>query len=410
MMIGQLGEVAVAGVGFAGRYVSLALTVINAAATGAGIFAAQYEGQHDHQALCRSVSRIFWIAMAFALIFIIPALICLQALMAFYTEQQAVQQQAVVYLLIYIGSLVFSVITSLCAVLFRTCEYPQIPLWISAGGILANTGLNALLIFGFGWKAAGAAWASLISTAGMALASGILLRKKLSWFHLQKPEVHSSIRLWNVLGPLLATEFFWGLGETIYAAVYGRTGLAGSAAMTMTVPLQSMVIGMLSGFSQAAGILVGGQLGAGHRDQAYEDAKKLIRYSLFGSIGLAILLILLAPVYVGFFAVSSEVKTLCIQLLIAFALFSIVKVLNMVAAGGILRSGGNTKLVLGIDLLGTWGFGVPLALLGLWMGGSIVQIYAMLSMEEVIRLVLTLILFKRKKWMRTIQAEPEPAI
>lgn len=52
------------------------------------------------------------------------------------------------------------------------------------------------------------------------------------------------------------------------------------------------------------------------------------------------------------------------QILSVYAMAAPFKVLNMILGGGILRSGGRTAYVMGIDMLGTWAFGVPLGLLG----------------------------------------------
>ena len=63
------------------------------------------------------------------------------------------------------------------------------------------------------------------------------------------------------------------------------------------------------------------------------------------------------------YQVDGAVKTLTRQILLAYALVAPLKVLNMILGGGILRSGGRTKYVMGIDLFGTWCLGVPLGLL-----------------------------------------------
>lgn len=47
-------------------------------------------------------------------------------------------------------------------------------------------------------------------------------------------------------------------------------------------------------------------------------------------------------------------------LLVVFALYAPIKVENMILGGGILRSGGRTKIILVIDCLGTWCVGIPL--------------------------------------------------
>ncbi len=72
----------------------------------------------------------------------------------------------------------------------------------------------------------------------------------------------------------------------------------------------------------------------------------------------------------------------------------------MILGGGILRSGGRTKIILVIDCLGTWCVGVPLCLLAAYgLRWGIVGVYALLNAEEAFRLVLSLVMFRRRSWM-----------
>lgn len=80
-----------------------------------------------------------------------------------------------------------------------------------------------------------------------------------------------------------------------------------------------------------------------------------------------------------------------------------VKVQNMILGGGIIRSGGRTKYIMIIDILGTWLIGVPLALLtGLVWKLPIVWVYFILSQEELVRFIITIFMFRSRKWMNTI--------
>ena len=55
----------------------------------------------------------------------------------------------------------------------------------------------------------------------------------------------------------------------------------------------------------------------------------------------------------------------------------------MIIGNGILRSGGKTKFTLFLDVLGTYGIGLPLGLLGaLVFKFEITKVYALLSVEE----------------------------
>lgn len=88
---------------------------------------------------------------------------------------------------------------------------------------------------------------------------------------------------------------------------------------------------------------------------------------LAGSVVVASLLILLAGVYTGLYRVDNSVKELGKILLIVFALYAPVKVENMILSGGIIRSGGNTKIIMVIDIVGTWCIGIPLCLLAAYV-------------------------------------------
>ena len=85
------------------------------------------------------------------------------------------------------------------------------------------------------------------------------------------------------------------------------------------------------------------------------------------------------------------------------ALIAPVKVLNMILGSGILRSGGKTQYVMYIDIIGTWLFGVPLGLLAAFvLRLPIAGVYLMLSLEECVRLAISLVLFRRKIWMNQL--------
>ena len=78
---------------------------------------------------------------------------------------------------------------------------------------------------------------------------------------------------------------------------------------------------------------------------------------------------------------------------------------NMIVGGGILRSGGKTKYVMYIDLIGTWIFGVPLGLLSAFVWNfSIPYVYFILSLEECVRFAITLVIFKSRKWRNVLDA------
>ena len=126
----------------------------------------------------------------------------------------------------------------------------------------------------------------------------------------------------------------------------------------------------------------------------------LIFSVVIGAVTVSALLILLAGVYTGLYRVDDCVKALGKTLLIVFALYAPVKVENMILGGGIIRSGGNTKIIMIIDIVGTWCIGIPLCLLAAYVfKWGIVGVYTLLTTEELFRLAVSLIVFKRRKWI-----------
>ncbi|MDE6203316.1 MAG: MATE family efflux transporter, partial [Lachnospiraceae bacterium] len=327
-------------------------------------------------------------------------------------------QIAAGYLWIVAFSYIPMAAEALLATLLRCMEAASLPLFASVFGAMVNTGLNYVLIFGkFGFPRMGvngAAWATVASRiAGCALCIvlfsfyyGRYYRKKeikleVS-FHMGKGK---RVQYMGILLPILLCELFWSLGENVYTAIYGNMGTQACAAMTLTVPVQALMIGALSGIAQATGILIGKFLGGGEYEKAYQNSKKLMGYGLAGSVLLSIMLVAAGRFYVQIYQVEDTVKILGNHILIAFALISPVKVQNMILGGGVLRSGGKTKYVMVIDFVGTWLFGVPLGFLAAFVWKlEIPYVYFILSLEECVRLFISIMVFRRRTWMKNIGA------
>jgi len=54
----------------------------------------------------------------------------------------------------------------------------------------------------------------------------------------------------KILLPIIVCEFFWSFGENIYIVIYGNIGMGQYATMTITLPLQVLLICALNGISQ----------------------------------------------------------------------------------------------------------------------------------------------------------------
>ena len=414
IMIGQLGSVSVAGVGLAGKFASIYSVIVSAVGVVAGIMISQYLGQKNQREVRRSFLVNLLIAVGLAGVF---TLLCggfPAQIMGLYTTDAPMRQSASVYLQIITATYLPLAGATLLSTLLRCMDKAQLPLYASIASAVLNTGLNYLLIFGRlglpAMGASGAAIATVISTwvnfllmLAMLGRHGALL--KTAGNSGEKMRKFNLMQYFSMLMPILVCEFLWSLGENIYAAIYGHMGTDASAAMTLINPVQSLVIGALCGLSQAASVIIGKELGSREYNQAYRDSWRLIRYGLFGAVILSALVVVASPLYVQIYQVDDAVKLLTRQILLAYALIAPFKVLNMIAGGGILRSGGKTNYVMWIDMIGTWVFGVPLGLLSAFVWKlSIPCVYFILSLEECVRFGITVLALRSKRWMQSLGA------
>lgn len=414
IMIGQLGTVSVAGVGLAGKFASIYSVVISAIGAVAGIMIAQYLGQKNKYQVRRSFYTNLILGAVIAGLFMFFCVLFPDRIMGLYTKDTATREEAGKYLAIVAGTFMPLAGATLLSTLFRCIEKARLPLYATIASALLNTGLNYVLIFGkLGFSpmgARGAAVATLISQCANLVLMLLMFPKKNSV--LKKPEQEETEKAalnWkqylSMLIPILACEVLWSLGENVYAGIYGHMGTKATAAMTLINPIQGLVIGALCGLSQAAGVIVGKKLGTGDYSDAYKASKKLIFYGAAGSVFLSVIVVLTAGFYVQIYQVEEVVKQLTVRILYAYALVAPFKVLNMILGGGIIRSGGRTKYVMYIDIIGTWIFGVPLGFLAAFvLKLPIPYVYFILSLEECIRFAISVGVFRKKKWMQQLEA------
>lgn len=412
VMAGQLGSVGIAAIGLAGKFAFIFSVLVAAIASAAGIIIAQAIGKKDEDGLGKGFYTNLLLALMLAAAFTFLSVLFPGSIMGIYIKDADTIAVASGYLRVYAISFFPMALTSLFSAYLRCVKLARVPLYASICAALINTALNYLLIFGkCGFPALGVQGAAWASAAAQLVGCGIIIIiffKNSRKGSLRLPFAlcvdAQGIRQYAViLIPILASEVFWSLGENVYAFIYGHMGTKACAAMTLINPIQSLTIGALSGISQASGIMIGRSLGAGETKKAYDSGRKLMRTGLLGSVICSLLLLLLRFYYVEMFRVEWEVRTMTIQILTVFAVILPIKVLNMILGGGILRSGGKTKYIMVIDFIGTWLFGVPLGLLaGFKWRQPIACAYFILSLEELVRLGISLWIFRKKRWMQQL--------
>lgn len=412
IMIGDLGSASIAGVGLASKFISLFTVTMTAVVTVAGIMIAQYKGSKSKEGINDSFFSNMYFALAVAVVFIMLSLAFPEQIMRLYSEDSATIEQAVIYLRIMAIGFIPQTITLMFSALLRNMEAARFPMIASGISTITNTVLNYLLIFGVGifpeMNVAGAALATSISRiAELVIILGLFLKMKeekgIQLKIVFNFEADFIKKIGYVIAPILLCEFLWSLGENVYAIIYGHIGTEACAAMTLTYPIQTIAIGALSGLSASAGIIVGESLGEGDNDKAYAQSKSFVKLTVLAAVVIGVIISGLAGFYVKLFNVSDDTRMITVYILYAYSLVFCAKVINMVLGGGVLRSGGKTNYIMVIDIVGTWCIGVPLGYVTAYvLKMPIYYVYLILSMEEYVRVLMEVYVFRSRRWMRNI--------
>lgn len=408
MMIGQSGEAAIAGVGLGGTISFILMITLGGVVTGGSIFMAQYYGAQDNGSIQKTMVTTTKLGILIALLTGGSAALWPEGLLSIFTKDAVVIHAGAQYIRIIAFSYLPMFLIMNFSSLLRNTGHMKVPMYTGIASVALNTVLNYLLIFGFFGLPAlgiqGAALATLLTRYLEAtLLFALLIRQGSSYLPNLEQFLHFDLafdkKFLLTVYPVFLNELIWVLGDAMYSVIYGHMGTSQMAAMTMTFPVQGMFIGLFTGLSSAAGILIGNALGQGDVKSAGLKARQLLNLTLVGGVGVSVIIIGLAPLYVSFYTVSTNAAHMANQLLTVFGIVLWMKVSNMVLGNGILRSGGQTKFTFYVDVLGLWGLGVPLGFLGaFYFKLNISGVYLLIALEELFRLALCLYRLKGNKW------------
>lgn len=415
MMIGALGATAIAAVGLANKVFFVFTLLVFGIVSGSGVLAAQYWGNGDIKNIKKVVGLALSLAAAASIAFFVPAVICPEAVMRIFTASEDAIQVGAGYLTIVAFSYPATAVSNTFVAMLRATGRVKAPVVISSCTIFINIFFNYTFIYGnFGvpaMGAAGAALATLIARLVEALAIILVVYLGKAPVAAKFKEMFGYSReflaqFFSTTSPVIANEFIWGLGTTLYSLAYGRMGNDAVAAITIATTIQDIVTVLFQGLSAATAVIMGNEMGAGKLKRAERYAKNFLILQFIVTILGAVFCVAVRWRIIGVYNITPEIAESVSRCIIMFALFMPFKMFNYVMVVGILRSGGDTKMCLLLDCSGVWLIGVPMAFLGgLFFRFPIDIVYAMVMLEEVYKAIFGYWRYRQKKWLRNLAAE-----
>ena len=418
LMVGQISEDAISSITAGNRIYNIYYFIVLALIGATSIYVTQLWGSNKKDSIEKAFKIPFIIGFVTLSVYMAIAFLLPTQSISLFTNDSAIIQSGAVVQKIYALSAVPVLFSCMFQTLLRSTRQVKAPMVCGIFSVVLNTVLNYVLIFGFFFVPkmgiVGAALATLIarSVEAVLLASYIYIakRKELSFniFKVLSAKVDGEFKkaYYNSMVPLLTLNLLFIVADTVYSAIYGNMGTDALTAASIMFPIQGFSIGLFNGMASATAIILGNELGKKNFDTAVSYSKSIVKITTFFSILVSILLALFSKVYVCWYNVSAQVQFYATMLVLVSAVYLTVKVLNMVTCQGIIQCGGETKYILFLDIIGPWCVGIPLALIGAFVFNfPIYIVYAMLTFEEVVRLVLALKKVYKFDWATNIVSD-----
>lgn len=412
ILVGQLGDASVAAVGLANQVYFILNVVLSAIGGGISIYISQFWGSRKYDQVKKVVSLSLVITTLTALVFFIPSFAAPEFILSLLSKDTSVIGLGSRYLKPVSISFLLMTFSICFSSALRSTGNVRLPLIANFAGIIVNTSLNYVLIFGrLGMPALGVAGSAYATVMARFTESAIILCAVYASRNIVaiKPKDLLSIssdlvrKFFGTSGELIAKDGIWALGTSLYMAIYALMSTEAAASVNITSTIRSMTFVFFNGVSAACLIMVGNKIGENDNETAYRYAIRFLRITLMISAVVSGFLVLSRPLVLSPYKVSDTVVGNAMGLLIVAAIIIPFQSYASVAIVGAMRGGGDIRFTIFLDLTAVWFIGMPLA----WLGGmvfrlDIVWVFLLVSLQEVYKAVMCFFRIRSRKWINNV--------
>lgn len=420
MMVGSFDLLAVSGVSIANQIFFIVNVLFFGGYVAPGIFVSQYYGAKDIEGVQRAIRFKVWAGLAVLTVVSVVLLLFHPFFIRQFlhdtndpSSMDAIFAYSKTYLTLMVISLVPFSVTLLYTTSFRETGKPTLPMKAGVVALGVNFVLNLLLINGYlGFPKMGVVGGALSTIIARFTEMLIILivssKQKRNYPFLQGLYKTLKVPLALVKDivkkglPLLTNEFIWSLGMTVVVAIYAKRGTLVLLSLNITGTITNLFFIIFGAMATAISIIVGQSLGAGKLDEAKVIGKKLMFFLVFVCGMVGIFLAIISPFIPILFNATPDIKHLATLILLVIAAFFPVYAFNSGAVYTI-RAGGVTTILFLFDVLFIWGIYLPLAyLLVSKTAWSIVLVYFLIQVLEIIKSIFLTFLLKKGYWIKNL--------
>lgn len=413
IMVGGLGEVSVASIGIANQYFFLYNMALSGIIGGAGLFIAQFFGKNDKENIRKITALGAISALILGIIFGTIAIFYPNFIIHFFSIDENVIKIASNYFLIIGFCYPLIAISNVFSMGSRSIRNPKLGMICSSISLGLNIILNYIFIFGhFGIPALGASGAALATVISRVVE--LILLVSYVYFIKSDYELRFTFKDIKLINkdlfksfisktiPVFFNDTLWAFGTVLYAVAYSKAGTSAIAASQIASSTGNFFIMTSVCIAIGSSIMIGNELGADNLDKAIYYSKKFaILVCLAGAI-FGGLLILSTPILLKLFSVTPNLEPDIRKIFIIMGLLMILKTFNTFIIIGVLRSGGDTKFALTLEMGCMWLVSLPLTFIAAYKGVPIYILVALTYTEEITKFIFGIPRAVSKKWANNI--------
>ena len=408
IMIGRLGSVEIAAVGLGNQIFFILNMILFGITSGGGVFIAQFWGKKDLAGIRKSLGLMTLIAFVVSFIFTILCLLIPNQLIRLYSPDPQVIQVGGSYLRFVCLSYVPTAISFSITLALRSTERVKLPLVCTSISLFTNLIANYLLIFVAGLGVIGAAIATVISRI-------IELVILATWSYSHKYEIcgklkellgfnrYFIVKFLKIAFPVIINETFWGLGTSVYNAIFAHAGTNAFTAYSITGTISQLTWVFCMGFGNGIGVLIGKRIGEKKIEEAKTYAKRSMWFMPLIGAFVGVFLVPLSKLLPIFFNVDQEIiKTATAILMILIFVYPFNSFcMNWIV--GVCRAGGDTVFSAVAEIVVLWCVAIPLGYVAAFvLHLPAPMIYLFFCSESIVKAIIGAIRVLSGKWLHEV--------
>lgn len=421
IMVGSLPGNALFSTNLANSFISIYQILCMGLGMGASVLVSRYYGMKENgdepekaeHALRQTVCLMLRLTLFLAALFALATAFIPGTIMRMYSDLDDVIKLGCMYFKWSVPTYFFVGLSLTVTIALRSVRQVKLPFLVSIGAFSINLCANYIFIFGkFGaprMEVAGAALGTLIARifeASMIVGYLLFVDKKIG-FRIK----HMLMETRSIIGeyirisiPVLISDGILAIGNNTVTMVIGNLGPIIGSANSITGPTQQLSTVVVQGVCQAGAIVTGQTLGTGQKEKTMKQGFLFFGLGLgLGLLSALFIMLVKGPVIAMYTGVEEEAKVVANDLMIAISLIIVFQATNSIMTKGVLRGGGDTKMLMLADNIFLWTIAIPLG----YLAGYVFHlpafwIYIFLKSDQIVKTLWAFLRLRSGKWIKKI--------